>query len=174
MLLCGIINELEKRPCVTSYFFCQATDTRINNATAVLRGLIHMLISKQSSLLWHIQKRYDHAGASLFADVNAWVAAREIFIDIINDHTLKSVYLVIDALDECQAGRPELLDLIASGSAAPHVKWVVSSRNWPDIEEHFAPVGQKVPLSLELNAQTVSAAVRLYIQEKVQRLAERK
>ena len=27
-----------------SYFFCQATDSRINNATAVLRGLLYLLV----------------------------------------------------------------------------------------------------------------------------------
>jgi hypothetical protein len=39
MLLCGIVNELSKSISQTdqlSYFFCQATDSRINNATAVL------------------------------------------------------------------------------------------------------------------------------------------
>jgi hypothetical protein len=42
MLLCGIVNELKKSMAKTdllSYFFCQATDSRINNATAILRGL---------------------------------------------------------------------------------------------------------------------------------------
>src|SRR6266480_712150 len=37
MLLCGIINELEELMAKTnllSYFFCQATDSRINNTTA--------------------------------------------------------------------------------------------------------------------------------------------
>jgi hypothetical protein len=41
MLLCGIINELEKSTTDTetlSFFFCQATNARINSATAVLRG----------------------------------------------------------------------------------------------------------------------------------------
>jgi hypothetical protein len=39
MLLCGIIDELKKSIIKTdllSYFFCQATDSRINNAIAVL------------------------------------------------------------------------------------------------------------------------------------------
>ncbi|KAL2166005.1 hypothetical protein VTG60DRAFT_3456 [Thermothelomyces hinnuleus] len=49
MLLCGIINELERgisgdaSHCNVAYFFCQATDSRISNATAVLRGLIYLL-----------------------------------------------------------------------------------------------------------------------------------
>jgi hypothetical protein len=43
MFLCDIIDELEKSKVITvSYFFCQATDSRINNATAVLRGLVHV------------------------------------------------------------------------------------------------------------------------------------
>jgi len=44
MLLCGITKELEDASadqCLISYFFCQATDTNLNNAIAVLRGLIY-------------------------------------------------------------------------------------------------------------------------------------
>ncbi|KAJ5454418.1 uncharacterized protein N7458_005374 [Penicillium daleae] len=58
MLLCGIIDELHKiitRDTNISFFFCQATNSRINNATAVLRGLIYMLVKKQRSLIKHIQ-----------------------------------------------------------------------------------------------------------------------
>ncbi|KAK5673981.1 hypothetical protein LTS10_013257 [Elasticomyces elasticus] len=43
MLLCGIISELHSslpKNALLSYFFCQATDSRINNPTAVLRGLL--------------------------------------------------------------------------------------------------------------------------------------
>lgn len=73
MLLCGLINELEKSRAALSYFFCQATDARINSATAVLRGLLFMLIDQQPSLLSTVKKRYDQAGKQLFEDVNAWV-----------------------------------------------------------------------------------------------------
>jgi hypothetical protein len=74
MLLCGIINELNKSTVETAllfHFFCQATDSRINNATAVLRGLIYILIDQQPSLVSHIQKKYDHVGKALFEDANA-------------------------------------------------------------------------------------------------------
>jgi hypothetical protein len=74
MLLCGIIDELKKFMALTellSYFFCQATDSRINNATAVLRGLVYLLVDQQPSLVSHIRTKYDHAGKSLFEDVNA-------------------------------------------------------------------------------------------------------
>jgi hypothetical protein len=82
MLLCGIINELKKAgDNLLAYFFCQATDARINSVTAVLRGLIYLLVDQQPSLLAKVRKRYDHAGEQLFEDINAWVALTEIFAE---------------------------------------------------------------------------------------------
>ena len=115
MLLCGIIEELKRLYgdiSSISFFFCQATDTRINSATSVLRGLIYLLIEKYPSLLYHVRVRYDRTGKALFEDVNAWNALLTIFRDILNDPTLQMTYLVIDALDECTNGLHSLLDLI--------------------------------------------------------------
>ncbi|KAL7943955.1 hypothetical protein V8C42DRAFT_327284 [Trichoderma barbatum] len=46
MLLCGIIDELRSTedPVLVSFFFCQRTDSRLNSATAVLRGLLYLLV----------------------------------------------------------------------------------------------------------------------------------
>ena len=80
MLICGIIDELKKSTAdasLLSFFFCQGTDSRINNATAVLRGLIYLLVNEQSSLIPHVRKKYDHAGKALFEDANAWAALSE-------------------------------------------------------------------------------------------------
>ena len=178
LLLCGIINELKKSMAKTnhlSYFFCQATDLRINNATAVLRGLVYLLVDQQPSLIRHIRKKYDRAGKTLFQDANAWVALSEIFTNILQDPSLNSTHLIIDALDECVADLPKLLDFIVQKSSiSPRVKWIVSSRNWPDIEERLERAGHKVRLCLELNAESISTAVSVYIQHKVLQLAERK
>jgi hypothetical protein len=175
MLLCGIINELKKSPTKTdqlTYFFCQATDSRINSATAVLRGLLYMLVYQQPSLVSHIQKKHDHAGKALFGDVNAWVALSQIFIDVLQDPSLKRTHFIVDALDECTIGLPKLLDFIVKTSCVSAcIKWLVSSRNWPSIEECMARAGQKVKLSLELNAASVSTAVQFYIRHRVAQLA---
>lgn len=176
MLLCGIIDELEKsinKTALLSYFFCQATDSRINSATAVLRGMIFTLISQHPSLFSHIREKYDRAGKGLFEDANTWVALTEIFTDIIQDQTMTSTYLVIDALDECITDLPKLLNFIVERSSiSPQVKWVVSSRNWPNIKERLEKARQN--LSLELNAESVSVAVKFFIQFKVRQLAEQK
>ncbi|KAF2729836.1 HET-domain-containing protein [Polyplosphaeria fusca] len=178
MLLCGIINDLSKsvaKAALLSYFFCQATDSRINNPTAVLRGLIYLLVYQQPSLAAHVRKKHDHAGKALFEDANAWVALSDIFTDMVQDPSLKNVYLIIDALDECVTDLPKLLDLIVqTSSASSRIKWIMSSRNWPSIEERLERAGDKIRLSLELNADSVSAAVRSYIKHKVSLLAQDK
>ncbi|XP_014553192.1 hypothetical protein COCVIDRAFT_29563, partial [Bipolaris victoriae FI3] len=178
MLLCGIIDELQNltpKPTLISYFFCQATDTRINSATAVLRGLLYMLVHRQPSLASHVRRKHDHAGKSLFEDANAWVALTEIFADVLQDAGLGTTCLIIDALDECATDLPKLLSFIAKqSSASSRVKWIVSSRNWPDIKEELERAEHKMRLSLELNAESVAAAVDVFIRQKVCRLAQEK
>ncbi|EDN99566.1 hypothetical protein SS1G_02421 [Sclerotinia sclerotiorum 1980 UF-70] len=102
-------------------------------------------------------------------------ALSDILKDILHDKNLKPTILIIDALDECQKDLPQLLRLIVSGlSISSRVKWLVSSRNWPEIEEQLQQAEQGTRLSLELNAESVSAAVRWYIREKVKYLARTK
>jgi hypothetical protein len=178
MLLCGIINELQKTVASTTsvaYFFCQATDSRINSATAVLRGLLYLLVSQQPALTAHVRKRYDQAGRSIFEDANAWVALTETFADVLQDPNLDTTYILVDALDECTTDLPKLLHFLAQqSSASPRVKWIASSRNWPEIEAQLGRAEQKIRLSLELNAESVSAAVSVFIRHKVSQLAQEK
>jgi hypothetical protein len=172
MLLCGIIDDLarSKININLSYFFCQATDSRINNATAVLRGLVYLLVDQQPSLISHLKKKHDHAGKTLFEDANAWVALSEIFTAILQDPNLKNTYLIIDALDECETDLPRLLRLVVqSTSTCPRAKWIVSSRNQPQIETGLRP-NDAQRLSLELNSEHVSRAVELFIHYKVSQL----
>ncbi|KAL2138289.1 hypothetical protein VTI28DRAFT_7153 [Corynascus sepedonium] len=175
MLLCGIINELKSASAssLLSFFFCQATDTSINNATAVLRGLIYLLVDQRLSLFSHVQKKYGATGNPLFRGVNTWVALSEIFTDILEDPTRPPTCLIIDALDECIDGLDLLLGLIVQASSIyTNVKWIVSSRNWPIIEKKLDATTRNVRLSLELNEESVSTAVTAYIRFKVDCLAK--
>ncbi|EHK19822.1 uncharacterized protein TRIVIDRAFT_209827 [Trichoderma virens Gv29-8] len=158
MLLCGI-----------------AADERINSATAVLRGLIYLVVEQQPVLISHIQKKYKHGGEAIFKDVNAWTALSEIFSNILEDASLERIYVIIDALDECVTDLSKLLDFIRTKSALfSRVKWIVSSRNWPDIEERLNSATQQMRLCLELNEKSISAAVDAYIKHQVEWLAQKK
>lgn len=83
---------------------------------------------------------------------------------------LDNAYLIVDALDEC-TDLPQLLTFIAQNSAlSSRVKWIVSSRNWPTIEETFESATQNVNLRLELNEASISTAVQHYTMYKVGQL----
>lgn len=179
MLLCGIVDELENlekkgsKAGTVSYFFCQATDSRINNATAILRGIIYSLINQHPSLILYIRAEYDRTGEQLFQGTNAWNILSSMFQNLIQDSALGKSYIIIDALDECVTDLQQLLNLITRCSAVRlYIKWIVSSRNWPGIERAFSKMAHIGSLSLELNEQSVSEAVAYYINAKVQALAE--
>jgi WD40 repeat protein len=176
MLLCGIINELNSSTShPLAYFFCQATDSRLNNAEGVLRGLLYLLAIQQPSLIPHIQRYHNHAGKNLFEDANAWPALSEMLTNILQDSTLPKTYFIIDALDECKEGLLKLLNFISEVMpSCLSVKWLISSRNWFNIEQKLDKTGCKIKLDLELNAESVSAAVKIYIKHKVRDLANRK
>lgn len=171
MLLCGATDELEKSSSDNlSFFFCQGTNSELNNATAVLRGLLYSLISQQPSLASQLRKRYDQAGRSLFEDTNAWIAVSEMFTSVILDSDLRKTYLVVDALDECIADLPKLLDLIIhTSSSSNRIKWLLSSRNELHIEQKLKSIDDQARLSLELkqNAERVARAVDVFIDEKL-------
>ncbi|KAK0730941.1 NACHT domain-containing protein [Lasiosphaeris hirsuta] len=174
MLPCGIINKLEGPITADggnlAYFFCQATDSHINNATAVLRGLIHLLARRQPRLLSHLPENTYPSDEAM-----AWIVLSKVLQEMLEDPNLKATYLVIDALDECVTDLPQLLKLVAQTSLiSPHVKWVVSSRNLPHIEEQLVALAQHSRLSLELNAESVTSAVNAYVRHRVLYLSHMK
>ncbi|KFA81663.1 hypothetical protein S40288_09150 [Stachybotrys chartarum IBT 40288] len=172
MLLCGIIDELEKnsKNCL-SYFFCQATETRLDNATAVLQGLVYSLACQYPQLVSYIREEHKKKGEKLL-EINAWQVLTELLTSMLNDPVLDAAILMVDALDECTSGRPELLDFIIGSSTS--VRWILSSRNWHDIEEKLGNAEQGTRLDLELNNKAIHNAVEAYVRYKVERLAETK
>lgn len=174
MLLCGIINELERSIVADghrhnlAFFFCQATDSRINSAAAVLRGVIYLLVHRQPRLLAHLL-----ADRSLPEDDSvAWVVLAKILQDMLGDANLKATYLVIDALDECVADLPNLLDLIVCTSSE-RVKWLVSSRNTAAIERKLRSGHGLTEFSLGSgsNAKHASLDIDTYIDSRLSDLA---
>ncbi|KAL2886900.1 Vegetative incompatibility protein HET-E-1 [Ceratocystis lukuohia] len=171
MLLCGIIDELEPNNSASlSYFFCQATNDRVNSAISVLRGLIYHLAYRNPHLTKYVRKKYDYKEGA-FKNADAWYDLCEVLTNMLNDPSLKNAILIVDALDECIKDQKQLLKFITEPSPA---KWIVSSRNWPDVEEILNLANGKVKIHLEINQNSVSAAVDSYIDSKVDQLAQEK
>jgi hypothetical protein len=176
MLMIGIINELlqqiQSQPSQSiAYFLCQATDPRLSNATSILRSLIYMLIQQQPHLISHLRDKYD-TNPKLFEGANTFYSLSTVLEKMIQHSTKATIYLLIDALDECELDLPELLHLIAAikSTSSVQVKWLVSSRNRDDIGQALEFNDSKSKLSLELNANHISDAVTAYINYQVSQL----
>jgi hypothetical protein len=109
-----------------SYFFCQSTSLDLNNAVAVLRGLIYQLFVQDEPLLHILEERYREAGKRLFEGLNALYALFDILKRLVHASSQPRVYLVIDALDECDFGLDQLLYLVfhTGMSSTSKVKWL--------------------------------------------------
>ncbi|CVL06861.1 related to vegetatible incompatibility protein HET-E-1 [Fusarium mangiferae] len=176
MLLSGLINELQpstrlenpRNRNTISYFFCQATNPGLNNYTAILKGLIYLLVIQHPPLVAHLEDEYGYNKDHW----NLKVSLEGIFRRMLDDPSLGEIYLLVDALNECVGDLPLLLTLITSTSSC--VKWIVTSRNRCEIDEIFRQTPAKVALSLESHEASVSKAVNSYISYKIGQLTERK
>ncbi|CAI6095882.1 unnamed protein product [Clonostachys chloroleuca] len=173
MLLCGMIDELKKETTqLIAYFFCQATQEQDQrSAPAVLRSLTWLLCQQRPDLVSHIRENYNIQGKKLFEDLCALDALEKILRAMLHDPALGSAIFVIDALDECSdSDRCDIIRLVIELSKKFDAKWVVSSRNWPDIEDQFRSDCSDIEVSLELNKASISKAVGYFIQKKVDHL----
>ncbi len=177
MLLIGIIRKLSNQPFVlapnVSYFFCQGTDSTLNNATATLRSLIWLLLVRQPYLISHLRKKYKDSGSALFTDGRAFYALSEVFQSMLRDPHLSPVYFAVDALDECDQTKPgleELMQLISiSLTLSDKVKWLVSSRPW--VCAHGKPKNWNASrILVELDDQNLERPVNAYIDHKLSTL----
>lgn len=170
MLLCGIIDELKKETSqLITYFFCQATqEQNQRSAPAILRSLIWLLCQQQSELVTYIRESYNVQGKKLFEDLCALDALEKILRAMLHDPALGSAIFVIDALDECSdSDRRDIIRLVIELSKTFNAKWVVSSRNWPNIEDQFRSDCSDIEVSLELNKASISKAVGYFINKRV-------
>jgi len=175
MLLCGIINELQPYTKLNdpesyislSYFFCQATISGLDNCTAVMKGLIYLLIAQQPCLVSYILDTQLPSSTHW----NSRDAVEGIFDRVIADRCLQDTYMVVDALDECVDGLRYLLKLILNTRS--RIKWIVSSRNRFDIDTFLGQTPANLHLSLELHEDCISQAVISYIDSRVDTLAAR-
>ncbi|OBT38534.1 hypothetical protein VE00_11057 [Pseudogymnoascus sp. WSF 3629] len=176
MLMIALVRELSMNlpgssPTVT-FFFCQSTDIRLNNAIAILRGLIWKLAMNQPRLARIFHEKYN-SDKSLLDGPNAVFALFSTLKLMLNE--CPGTTILIDALDECDSGqgRNQLLDLITKdASSSSKSKWLLSSRNNQDIKQLLKAESQM--LSLELNDEHISQAVNAFIQQKTSELATKK
>ncbi|KAJ4209776.1 hypothetical protein NW767_000054 [Fusarium falciforme] len=177
MLTIGIISELERRiqalneengkKAFLCYYFFEGTNSDRNNPVAMLRALIWSLIDQKETFRTALGEDYKKYGYKLFTNLNAFNSLSEILGNVLKGASPATVYIVLDALDECRSDIEQTLSFIDRHSSHPHVKWIVSSRNEHQIEKQLQPQPSRIPLSLEENDTVVSKNVNEYIDQRL-------
>jgi hypothetical protein len=169
------VGDIPDQKAATAFFFCQNTVPELSNAAAIVRGLTFLLATEQPALRTHLARKYAEAGERLFEGFNVLPSLWTTLTNMAQDASVLRLYLLVDALDECEQDSLHMfLKLAISPTASSKIKWVFSSRNIRSIQEQILHVDFSHHTSLEVNSSRVSEAVVSFIRSKVDHLALQK
>ncbi|CAG8939387.1 unnamed protein product [Penicillium salamii] len=177
MIAIGLVEALsqfckDKSGAIT-YFFCQNADSELNTLEGMMKGLILQLLHQQPALKECIRSRWNAAKNSFDEDLTSWRALWHILLEMIDRCECSKLYLILDALDECRDGDMDefLKALVRNGLHCPaRVKWLLTSRPLDSAERALLAGHEQIQLSLELESDRLSGAVKAYITHKVNEL----
>ena len=161
---------------LVTYFFCQNADYELNTIEAIVKGLILQLVHQQEELLASLRRWWDTVNRRFDEDVSSWRVLWCIFVEMLDHCRCRRVYVIVDALDECQdEGMADLLKLIVQTRLyqPSKIKWLLTSRPLDSAERELLAESDQVLVSLELNSRYVSEAVQTYITCKAAELDRR-
>lgn len=165
------------------FFFCDSQDDRRKSASLILRGLIYQVIGQNPGLALYLHNEYEKQREQLFSSPNSLQTLWRIFHSMIQHSDLQQVFIVVDALDECDTESLETLLVLLqpyvttqdddagqnfAESPDSRMKWLLTSRNELRIKQ---PLTGSLEISLEDNAVHVENAVLHFIDVKVKQLA---
>ncbi|KAI9804563.1 MAG: hypothetical protein M1833_006636, partial [Piccolia ochrophora] len=177
--LCAEMDHPHTSQCVVAYFFCNNTDDKRNTTNSIIRSLLYQILRLQPSLLSLLRTDFKIQKDKMFTSIEAtWKALQTV----LEKSSLQEVYLVVDALDECDTQSLEALLRLLQGyvpnessSSCPNqlarVKWLLTSRNETLIRENLEGCSN---IDLGQNSIKVAEGVQRFIEEKVGELAKRK
>ncbi|KAJ6065290.1 G-protein beta WD- 40 repeats containing protein [Penicillium canescens] len=137
-------------------------------------GLILRLVNQQTELKESLRRRWDSKNDRFHEDVTSWRNLWNILLEMLDRCTASRIYIIVDGLDECQdGGMADFLKLIVrNGLGNPaKLKWLLTSRPLDSAERALLAGNDQVQVSLELNSDYVSEAVKAYITYKVDELS---
>ena len=85
-----------------------------------------MLVREQDELSQYLKDEFENAGSEL---LKSCFDLRRILLTMLEILKHGTIYLVVDALDECDSGLSQLLNLITDNRFVPpsRVKWLITS-----------------------------------------------
>ena len=179
MISIGLIERIPRRQdgnTIITYFFCQNADYELNTVEPIIKGLILRLVNQQEQLITILRRRWDTTHKRFDKDITSWRMLWHILLEMLESCWCRRVYVIIDALDECQDNSiADLFKLIVrTGLYQPSkIKWLLTSRPLDSAERELLAGADQVLVSLELNSEHIAKAVKTYIACKTDELDRR-
>jgi hypothetical protein len=128
MMSVFLTEELEKRASSTDdaqsiFYFCSCQDEKRNTGVAVLRGLVHQIVTKRPGLIKHALSYFEtpeRTQQTVSSLETLWI----IFSKLVGDADLGNMFCVLDGLDECEEGArrallPRIVGLFSPQTPSP-------------------------------------------------------
>ena len=149
----------------TAYVYCNYKNQKQQDASNMLAAILKQLIQGRPSTIKSVgQLHQQHAGRGTKPSLDEIFSVLQ---DVLAHYPI--VYIVIDALDECQDSdgtRRQILSKVRALQASGDVRLMVTSRFIPEIEDEF-----KEALSLEVRA--TNEDVKRFVAGQTYRLPKR-
>lgn len=170
-------REIGARSRTVLVYFCQNKNKQ-TDARAVLIGLIFQFIDRHRSMIDHVRKVYDLQGRSM---IQSFALLWSLFLKILQDPKSGFVYIILDALDECERSScRQLLESISdmlsnslySVPKGARVKFLLTSR--PFLHESYAATKQVLQsrISIDDSQPGYVDDLRKYIRERIDEISQ--
>ncbi|KAL6415608.1 hypothetical protein AUP68_02173 [Ilyonectria robusta] len=157
-------------------YFCDDKVSRQKDAKAIIISLIFQIIQRHRSMIRHVRRVFELQGPSM---IESFSSLWSIFLKIAKDPKLGSLYIILDALDECEnVTRRQLLESVSemlvdsahSTGSGNGVKFLVTSR--PFLRQSYITDKALQPhISIDEGQAGYVADLRSFIQRRVDEIS---
>lgn len=161
-------------PRVGGHFFFKDDNEGQRSAVFALRAVLHQIFSHNKKFLRYAFHDYESKGAAIVDDFDIlWGILSRVAVD----PAAKDLILILDALDECEAGSQRRLlqglrKWFSDDNARPFLKIIALSRPNNIIEDNFSTVAT-IRLRREDEPESISNDVELVIRNHIGDLASK-
>ncbi|KAK5994802.1 Vegetative incompatibility HET-E-1-like protein [Cladobotryum mycophilum] len=161
-------------------YFCDDKVNKQKDAKAILIGLIFQIIHRHRSLIQYVRKAFELQGPSI---IQSFSSLWSIFSSIAKDPKCGLLYVILDALDECERITcHQLLDSISEMITSPQrssrstaqIKFLITSR--PFLRHTYLSIGQSLQsqISIDDGQPGYTADLQSFIQHRVEEISLRR
>ncbi|KAH8900458.1 hypothetical protein GQ53DRAFT_128407 [Thozetella sp. PMI_491] len=157
-------------------YACDDKVTRQKDAKSILQSFIYQIIRHHRSLVKYVKAVFEVQGPNL---ARSFSSLWNIFVRVASDPKSGTVYIILDAIDECAEDSRRLLlesikDLIygseLSGTPQSSIKFLLTSR--PTISNSSTAPFVDSCVAIDESQHMLEADVRLVIHNKINELAK--